>query len=381
MHDRVWERKPWVVLPVPGPKPAARPRYSRDSAAGHGILIGESHYVEEADPMQDLRIVSVEDGSLMLVADDGSRFRLAIDETLHARVRQSVPDSGTGRKLSPKEIQAHIRAGLSSIEVARITGSSIEYIERFEGPVLAERAFVIDSALAVPVHTAGDDPLAAARTFGSAIIERLREVDGADERWASWKEPTGWVVGLSFTANEVEHDARWQFDPRKHTLSPVNAEAIRLSQQGAAPEPLIPRLRAVAPSTSDEPTPVTTRERFDSDAFRVDPASIAEATPSIAPMGMRSAPEDDDIAGNRTADLLEALRRRRGERESVMVDDLDVRGQHATGTVRLLDVPIGDDDDAGTARQTGPIPRGKKARPAMPSWDEIVFGTRPDEDN
>ena len=330
--------------------------------------------------MQDLRIVSVEDGSLMLVADDGSRFRLAIDETLHARVRQSVPDSGSGRKLSPKEIQAHIRAGLSAIEVARITGSSIEYIERFEGPVLAERAFVIDSALAVPVHTAGDDPLASARTFGTAIIERLREVDGADERWASWKEPTGWVVGLSFTANEVEHDARWQFDPRKHTLSPVNAEAIRLSQQGAAPEPLIPRLRAVAPSTGDEPAPTPIRERFDSDAFRVDPAVIADSTPPGAPMGMRSAPDDDDIAGNRTADLLEALRRRRGERESVVVDDADVRGQHQTGSVRLLDVPIGDDEDAGSARQTGPIPRGKKARPVMPSWDEIVFGTRPDDD-
>lgn len=329
--------------------------------------------------MQDLRIVSVEDGSLMLVADDGSRFRLAIDETLHARVRQSVPDSGAGRKLSPKEIQAHIRAGLSAIEVARITGSSIEYIERFEGPVLAERAFVIDSALAVPVHTAGDDPLAAAKTFGTAIIERLREVDGADERWASWKEPTGWVVGLSFTANEVEHDARWQFDPRKHTLSPVNAEAIRLSQQGAAPEPLIPRLRAVTQTSADEPAPVVTRDRFDSDAFRVDPTVIAESAPSGAPMGMRSAPDDDDIAGNRTADLLEALRRRRGERESVVLDDAEMRGQNATGSVRLLDVPIGDDEPTN-ARQTGPMPRGKKSRPVMPSWDEIVFGTRPDDD-
>ena len=328
--------------------------------------------------MQDLRIVSVEDGALMLVSDDGTRFRLAIDETLHARVRQSIPDAGAGRKLSPKEIQAHIRAGLSSLEVARITGSSIEYIERFEGPVLAEREFVIDSALAVVVHSAGDDPLAAARTFGTAIIERLREVDGADERWSSWKEPTGWVVGLSFEADGVEHDARWQFDPRKRTLSPVNAEAIRLSQQGAAPETIVPRLRAVTQNEVDESQRQTAaHERFDSDAFRVDPASLRDSGQVLSPAGMRSAP-DEDIAGNRTADLLEALRRRRGEREAVVIDEAELRGTNQTGSVRLLDLPIGDDES--DARATGPQPRATKGRPAMPSWDEIVFGTRPDDD-
>jgi len=328
--------------------------------------------------MQDLRIVSVEDGWLLLVADDGSRFRLAIDETLHARVRQSVPDQGSGRKLSPKEIQAHIRAGMSAIEVARITGASIDYIERFEGPVLAEREFVIDSALAVPVHTAADDPLGASRTFGTAILERLREVGGEQERWASWKEPTGWIVGLSFTAQEVEHDARWQFDPRKHTLSPVNAEAIRLSQQGSAPEPLVPRLRAVAPA--EEREPATPSERFDSDAFRVDPASLVDSGPVLAPIGMRTAP-NEDVAGNRTADLLEALRRRRGEREAAVLDDADARGAHpSTGSIRIVEQDRSDDGARPTARQTGQQPRAKKGRPAMPSWDEIVFGTRPDDD-
>ena len=327
--------------------------------------------------MQDLRIVSVEDGSLMLVADYGSRYRLPIDETLHARVRQSVPDPGAGRKLSPREIQAHIRAGLSSLEVARITGSSIEYVERFEGPVLAERQFVIDSAIAVPVHTAGDDPLAETRTFGIAIVERLREVGGEDERWSSWKEPTGWVVGLAFTADGVEHDARWQFEPRKHTLSPVNAEAIRLSQQGAAPEPILPRLRAVAPAEPEPAAPSASPERFDSDAFRVDPAALGDSGPVLAPAGMRTAPVED-VAGNATADLLEALRRRRGERESAVVEEVDPRGAHpSTGSIRLVDLP--EDEDAGM-RQTGPQPRGRRNRPTMPSWDEIVFGTKPDDD-
>jgi hypothetical protein len=33
-----------------------------------------------------------------------------------------------------------------------------------------------------------------------------------------------------------------------------------------------------------------------------------------------------------------------------------------------------------SARQTGGQPRVRKGRTAMPSWDEIVFGARPDDD-
>ena len=84
------------------------------------------------------------------------------------------------------------------------------------------------------------------------------------------------------------------------------------------------------------------------------------------------------VAGNATADLLEALRRRRGERESAVVEEVDPRGAHpSTGSIRLVDLP--EDEDAGM-RQTGPQPRGRRNRPTMPSWDEIVFGTKPDDD-
>jgi hypothetical protein len=33
-----------------------------------------------------------------------------------------------------------------------------------------------------------------------------------------------------------------------------------------------------------------------------------------------------------------------------------------------------------SARNTGGQPRVRKGRTAMPSWDEIVFGARPDDD-
>lgn len=334
--------------------------------------------------MQDLQVIGVENGALLVASDDGTRFRLPIDDVLQSKVRQSIPDTGEGRKLAPKEIQAHIRSGMSAQDVASITGAPLDYIQRFEGPVMAEREFVVTSALSVAVHTAADtDPLRQGKTFGTAIRERLHDLGGSNERWASWKDAaTGWIVKLSFTANQIDHDARWQFDPKKHTLSPLNNEAITLSQQGEAAGTLIPRLRAVS---TDEPT--IDSSRFDSGAFAISDTDLsAPDAPEGAPTPValpRGAADAEPVQGNQTADLLEALRRRRGERESASFDDLDERASHpSTGSIRIVDVPFdAPTEEAPSPRRTAPQPTvRKKGRATMPSWDEIVFGARPDDD-
>ena len=333
--------------------------------------------------MQDLRVIGVEDGALVVVSEDGTRFRIPIDEVLHSKLRQSIPDQGTGRKLAPKEIQAHIRSGMSAQDVASITGVPLDYIQRFEGPVIAEREFVVQSALDVPVHTAGDtDPMRQGKTFGTAIRERLADLGGINERWASWKDAaTGWVVKLSFTANQIEHDARWGFDPKKQALSPLNNEAITLSQQGEAAGSLMPRLRAVSTTEQHEPM------RFDSGAFAIDPADVEPEPAEPIRIGRAQSPDDSPAHSNQTADLLEALRRRRGEREAASFDDeFDSRANHpSTGSIRIVEVEMevfpGEEPHPPRVTQPQPIGRGsKKGRVAMPSWDEIVFGARPDDD-
>lgn len=330
--------------------------------------------------MQDLRVIGAENGALVVTSDDGTRFRLPIDDNLHAKLRQSIPDPGAGRKLAPREIQAHIRSGMSAQDVANITGVPIEYIQRFEGPVLAEREFVVESALGVSVHLAADtDPLQQGTTFGTAIRERLHDLGGTNERWASWKDATGWIVKLSFTANQVEHDARWQFDPKKHSLAPLNTEAITLSQQGDAAGSLIPRLRAVSHAEA-----ATDAARFDSGAFDLGAVDLRPASaPAPVPIARKPA-DENQIQGNQTADLLEALRRRRGERETASFEEGDARAAHpSTGSIRIVELPLqsrateNDQHDQSTAPQ--PIAK-KKGRTAMPSWDEIVFGARPDDD-
>ena len=89
--------------------------------------------------MQELKVIGVENGALLAASDDGARFRIEIDEVLQSRIRQAQPEVHTGPKPSPREVQAHIRAGMSAEEVAQVTGAAVDYIRRFEGPVLAER--------------------------------------------------------------------------------------------------------------------------------------------------------------------------------------------------------------------------------------------------
>jgi hypothetical protein len=351
--------------------------------------------------MQDLKVIGVEGTALLVASDEGERYRIEIDDTVRSRVRQTASDQSNARKLAPKEIQAHIRSGMSAQDVAAITGAPLEYIERFEGPVLAEREFVVESALAVQVRTAADtDPLESGPTFGNVIMSRLHGLGATGERWASWKdEATGWVVKLSFTADQVDHDARWKFDPKKSALAPLNNEAVTLSQQGELAGGLIPRLRAV-----DSDTQTIDTSRFDSGAFveqdlTAGDSSSRDTAPHLeavvygrvgATTPAEEAREQDAAPSHQTADLLEALRRRRGEREAAQYDELEeAKSDHpSTGSIRLVEVPLPElEDDSPQSTAPQPIAghanqsrTSKKGRATMPSWDEIVFGARSDDD-
>jgi hypothetical protein len=337
--------------------------------------------------MEQLKVIGTEDDLLVLATESGERFTLAVDEVLRGELRKARRErAGDDRapRPSPREIQTHIRAGMSAAEVAELLGARLEDVVRFERPVLAEREHVVGQALAVPVLLGGELEHDAHVTFGAAVRAKLAEAGASGERWTSWKEKTGWIVKLEFTANAIDHDARWGFDPRRSTLSPQNADAIQLSRQGSLPEGLIPRLRALdVPAAKDD-------SRFDSGAFGprrpeiVDPApELGAATaPSAQDAAIKRAP-DAPVASSETADLLEALRRRRGQREPLPGTETTTRSSAAP--VALFDALEPGFDEApaeepAPAREDSPSDAGRrKGRTSMPSWDEIVFGARSDE--
>lgn len=356
--------------------------------------------------MQELKVIGVENGALVVASDDGDRFRIVIDEVMQSRLRRANPEPTGSQKLSPREVQAYVRSGMSAEDVAAVTGASLEYIQRFEGPVLAEREHVLTSALSVPVHpTQEPDPADDDSSFGGVMRQRLASLGASNERWASWKEPAGgWIIKLEFTADSIDHDARWGFEPKKLALAPLNSEAITLSQQGELTGSLIPRLRAVDTADADQ-------SRFDSGAFtfrdplieQADVEAPAEPIP-YGRTGVSSAAvtkaainraDDPPKSLSETADLLEALRRRRGERESATFEEdtvISSRGPAPVSEQPELPIPAAPPVNpvptvaTGTRRDwvnqtgsNGSVSR-KKGRTSMPSWDEIVFGARTDDD-
>lgn len=339
--------------------------------------------------MQDVRVIGVESGALLLATDGGTEFRLPVTSSLTGQVRQANPESGPHKRVSPKDVQARIRGGADAAEVAAALDVDVEYVRRFEGPVLAERAFILDAAHRVPVTPVDDE---SPDTFGEAITAKLEAGEATGIAWGSWKHvESGWQVRVHYTAAEVEHDAQWRFDPKTSTLTPDNGDAHRLSH--TEDEGIAPRLRAVENDHQD-----TDGTRFDSGAFRVDEPDEDVTNPDVqdrplrAPLPRIGAAVEDRAPGNETADLLEALRRRRGEREAAAFGEQPQDDGRRT-SISVVDIPLqGFEDSSDTAPQPdarpasapeaegGRVDRKKRNRRSMPSWDEIVFGTRPDDD-
>ena len=416
--------------------------------------------------MQQLSVIGVEDDVLILESDSGERFSVPV-EALPERRKQPSAIPHRERKATPRDIQSLIRGGMTAEQVASSTGEELAYIERFEGPVLAERAHVLDSALSIPVASGDIDPLAQETTFGAAIEERLDDLRASDRSWASWKDAEGgaWTVRLRFTTEGIQHEALWGYESKKATLTPRSKEAISLSQSGDASSVLVPRLRAIdrqsrpsapagapapaeaapaaasappagsAPSPADEPAPpisqraATDTGRFDSDAFRIQRGATGSAPAPVEPgIGLEDAvassaavessvderreptkadnpwlrrrggevgsqPENVQAAAinrpaaatqpNHTAELLDALRRRRSEREAALrtAESEPVRLEPEPTLAEQAAEPEPEAQRPQRAAATGPVGGRKRgSRASMPSWDEIVFGSRTDDD-
>ncbi|MET0671871.1 MAG: septation protein SepH [Microbacterium pygmaeum] len=342
--------------------------------------------------MEQLKVIGTEDDVLVLATESGERFSLAVNDVLRIELRKARRErdgDADAVRPSPREIQSHIRAGLSAQEVAELLGARVEDVARFEGPVLAEREHIVGQALAVPVLLGAELDHDVHPTFGGAVRAKLAEAGASGERWTSWKEATGWVIKLEFASKDVDHDARWGFDPRRSTLSPLNADAIQLSRQGSLPEGLIPRLRALDAAPAKDDT------RFDSGAFgprRLPEADLdaPELHEPVAPAVQQAAIKRADpatVTSSETADLLEALRRRRGQREPLPGAD-EVAASRSHAPVALFDAlepgydeAAPEEDSRQEAEQSAVAEAAgrRKGRTSMPSWDEIVFGARTED--
>ncbi|MGH3173786.1 MAG: septation protein SepH [Streptosporangiaceae bacterium] len=194
--------------------------------------------------MQELRFVAVsEDGQYAVLGVPGrsARFTLPIDERLRAVAlgqtsRLAQYEIEVESPLRPKEIQARIRAGETVEEIADAAGIAVERVRWFEGPVLAERAYVADQAQQASVRRQGD--ATPGPRLGEIVAERMKAfgAEPDDAQWDAKKRGDGsWLLQLTFITGGRLHAAEWIFDPRRRHVLPADDNAARMSLPGSEP--------------------------------------------------------------------------------------------------------------------------------------------------
>ncbi|MEU5542486.1 septation protein SepH [Streptomyces sioyaensis] len=346
--------------------------------------------------MPELRVVAVSnDGTrLVLKAADSTEYTLPIDERLRAAVRNDRARLGqieieVESHLRPRDIQARIRAGASAEEVAQLAGIPVDRVRRFEGPVLAERAFMAERARKTPVRRPGENT---GPQLGEAVAERLllRGADKESVQWDSWRRDDGtWEVLLVYRVATEPHSASWTYDPPRRLVQAVDDEARALiGESDDTPEPSFPFVPRIARLPRDRPLDRT-----------LDRQSSERAAPSGDEDGE---PRDaEEAVGERERDsltsLLEAVPSFRGD---MVVPESPKAPQSDEESEAEVEEPAAPAASAGAGsayadvlmpravaghrdRLTGTTDRQAEAdgvrpgrRAAVPSWDEIVFGTR-----
>lgn len=216
--------------------------------------------------MRELKVVGLDDDGKYLICegdDPVERFRLAADDRLRAVVRGESPppeqpplDMQVTNMLSPKEIQARIRAGASAEQVAAASGSDIVRVRRFAHPVLLERARAAELATAAhPVLADGPSVLTLLETVSAALVARGLEPDRLS--WDAWRnEDSRWTVQLAWKAGRTDNIAHFCFAPGAHggTVTAIDDAASELIDPDFE-RPLRPLARVAHLEREEEPKP------------------------------------------------------------------------------------------------------------------------------
>lgn len=329
------------------------------------------------DFMRDLRLVGVHDdgGHLLLSGTGGEMFQLPIDEALRVAASRTpaqvaARSSITPVAMSPRDIQSRIRSGATAAEVAELSGMPLANVQRYEGPVLAEREYIAQQARKVEVAAPapGQDAYRAAfgdepASLGEMVAHRLTAhgIDSSSVEWDSWRRTDGtWTVVARFETKPgslesigEEPPAMWTFHPARKSIQNANRWAQQLSELEPLDGP-VPARRLAA--VSDRP--------FD---FEADAGTAARAAAAAA---------------TKEADgLLDMLRSRRGQRLGLDEDSDDALALLLSSGVPAAHPRPGDVDDeradsdaadkepvdteTDQQPESGPAPSRRDARASM----------------
>lgn len=324
--------------------------------------------------MKDIRFLGSDGDFLLLEDSEGQKFRLLLDQPLRSAIKNELPPSLDQPRLSPREIQEEIRVGRSIDEIVQASGAPVDYVMKFAQPVLDELNHAVLNALTVRLEVPGDrftNPTT--REFGEIIKARLAASGAGIEKWSAMKAPEqGFYIYCEYELDGRQNKATWLYDPKRLALIPENEAAISLSSGDRIATPA-PKLRPVQAPESDITPNLADTVEIVREPPQVDPSPTVPTT-------LPSTPISD------TADLLEALRKKRNEREFIensespqQTDFLSVVPDYEEQK-SYVEEDVNQDPPELTPEVSAETPQAtKRGRASIPSWDEIVFGTKTED--
>ena len=291
--------------------------------------------------MRQLRVVGVtSDGKHLRLAPSAkgeATHRVAIDDTLRAAIRGDLapPGGPVESALSPREIQARLRAGESPEALAKAAGVPVTRIERYSGPVESERARVVEQARAVRMSRARSG--LSAVPLGLAVDAALATTSGVQLETIDWtarrRLDGSWVVVLRWTARGRQLGAEWQWQPQTKALTPLGTMAARLGHVDAA--------------TLHEVRPAAKRTTAAKKAAAAQKATAKKAT-------TKKATTKKATPAKKTAPAKKTMSAKRAAKKAAT--------------------------EKAVARKAAPrrtAPRSEESTASVPSWDQVLLSVTP----
>lgn len=250
--------------------------------------------------------------------------------------------------MSPREIQARVRAGASPEVVASETGWPLDKVTRYAEPPLGERAYMAGQARDVEISRSRGGS-----TLHQSVCTRLSvDPEGMDVTWDSYRADDGrWVVTAYHAHQGV---GTWYYEAVGRTVHPADASARAL--MGGGPTEVADDARPPAAEPVATPTPpADANEQSD---------TTTDSEPQQAPR-----PRLVSITSDPTSDPT----------PDPTFDEMS-EGEEVSDTVTpaaAQDTLI--PEDAGAPKRAKRT-KSKRGRASVPSWDEILFGATKDSE-
>ncbi len=375
--------------------------------------------------MTQLELLGMNDDntSILLMDEDENTYALAITAELTALFNESAePDASatqnathttnhdtenTPKSLSPREIQALLRAGQTLEDLSTVVSLPTNQLERLAHPIFTERAYLAEQARSYRLgKDCGDF------TLNELVISRLIEqnVNASDIKWDAIRnvdEP--WILIAEYELSGQIQQAKWKVNTKAHSLMALNEPAVELTE-------------TQIPAPSDPWKTLRTQNLASLQDYKQENSNTLKSEKKTIPL------VEDTHSDLEVDEVLTSLEKQRGKNrplpevdefaefyEEETIPLFPAKNNDAQPTEKKAKIyalpsdnelpiayPITETETVTTPEPlettTEPIKpviekieekvakaektakKNRKNRPAMPSWEEIVFGYAKDDD-